>query len=196
MKSVRKSIDWWLLRLRYRKPLNYYVNLYEASLARIPEAVVSREQASFIFQQRVEATWGLLAKGAEAVPYLLSLINSKSPDAREDASFLLGEIKKTNGIADILLGQLNNETDAVARSIMISALGKLRYEPATPALARLIFREDLDRDTKLDAVGSLDLILKRRFSESKDPVQTAASWLTDQGYTREGFRRSKETVAG
>jgi len=170
---------------RYSKPLAHYISLYEASMTRIPAAELSSERANFAFRQRVHATWGLRAKGAEAIPYLLTLVNRKNPDAREDASFLLGELKRSEGIADVLLAQLKNEEELVAQSVMIQALGKLRYRPAVPALARLILLDDIDRDIQLDAVDSLGRIMKIDFSESGEPLVAAISWLATQGYSRE-----------
>jgi hypothetical protein len=173
---------------RYTKPLAHYISLYEASMARIPEAELSSERANFAFRQRVHATWGLMAKGTEAIPYLLTLVSRKNSDAREDASFLLGELKRTDGIADVLLAHLNNEKDLVAQSAMIGALGKLRYKPAVHAMARLILSDDIDRDIRLDAVDSLGRIEKIAFSKSNDPLAAATSWLATEGYSREGFQ--------
>jgi hypothetical protein len=171
---------------RYTKPLAHYINLYEASMARIPEAEFSEGRANLAFRQRVHATWGLRAKGAEAIPFLLTLVGRKNSDAREDASFLLGELKRTDGIADVLLTQLNKERDLVAQSAMIQALGKLRYQPAVQPMARLILSDNIDRDIRLDAADSLGRIVKIAFSESDDPLAAAISWLGTQGYSREG----------
>jgi hypothetical protein len=173
---------------RYTKPLAYYIGLYEASMTRIPEAEFSEERANLSFRQRVHATWGLRAKGAEGIPFLLTLVGRKNSDAREDASFLLGELKRTDGIADVFLTQLNNEKDLVVKSAMIQALGKLRYQPAVQAMARLILSDDIDRDIRLDAADSLGQIVKIPFSESDDPLAAAISWLGTQGYSREGFQ--------
>jgi hypothetical protein len=171
---------------RYTKPLAHYISLYEASMTKIAEAEFSDGRANLAFRQRVHATWGLLAKGSEAIPFLLTLVGRKDSDAREDASFLLGELKRTDGIADVLLAQLNNEKDLVAQSAMIQALGKLRYQPAAQAMARLILSDDVDSDIRLDAADSLGRIVKIAFSESGDPLPAAISWLATQGYSREG----------
>jgi hypothetical protein len=173
---------------RYTKPLAHYISLYEASMTRIPEAELSEARANLAFRQRVHATWGLRAKGAEAIPFLLTLVCRKNSDSREDASFLLGEMERTDGIADVLLAQLNNEKDLVAQSAMIQALGKLRYQPAVQAMARLILSHDVDHDIRLDAADSLGRIVKILFSESDDSLAAAISWLGTQGYSREGFQ--------
>lgn len=173
---------------RYTKPLDHYISLYEASLTRIPEAEFSEEQANLAFRQRVHATWGLRAKGAEAIPFLLTLVGRKNSNAREDASFLLGELKRTDGNADALLTHLNSEKDLVAQSAIIQALGKLGYQPAVQAMARLILSDKIDRDIRLDAADSLGQIVKIAFFESDDPLAAAISWLGTQGYSREGFQ--------
>jgi hypothetical protein len=59
---------------------------------------------------------------------------------------------------------------------MIDALGKLRYQPAVPAMARLILRDDIDRDIRLAGVDSLGRIVKVAFSESGDPLGSAVFW--------------------
>lgn len=175
---------------RYTKPLDYYIALYESSLAR--PARRDLEQSSFLFRKRVHATWGLLAKGSSAIPYLLHLMQHTSPDAREDASHLLGELKDQAGVADVLLHHMENETDLVARSAMIDALGKLRYQPAIPALARVIVTTTGDQDLRLDAADSLSRIVGVNFSESGDAVRSASKWLREHNYYPGGGLVSKE----
>jgi HEAT repeat protein len=119
---------------------------------------------------------------------LLTLVGRKNSNAREDASFLLGELKRTDGNADALLTHLNSEKDFVAQSAIIQALGKLGHPPTVQAMARLILSDKIDRDIRLDSADSLGRIVKIAFSESDDPLAAAISWLGTQGYSREGFQ--------
>ena len=168
----------------YKKPLTHYIRMYEASMAEIPKEELLQDRANLAWRQRVYAVWGFTAKGTEAIPYLLTLVKHKNPDAREDSAFLLGELKRSEGIADTLTEQLEKETDLVAKTSFILALGSLRYKPAIPALAKLIFDGRTDPDHRIDAVDSLDRIAKTSFSKSSDPVGAATEWLMANGYVK------------
>lgn len=168
----------------YTKPLRHYIDLYNASLQKIPKQDLTTDRVNLAWRQRVYGTWGLSVKGAEAVPYLLSLVSHENPDAREDAASLLGELRDNEEVADVLLAQLLNEKDLVAQSALIDALGKLRYTPAIPALAASILDATSDPDIRLDAVESLGRIVKQDFSQAQDRLAEAASWLSAHGYTK------------
>jgi len=168
----------------YKKPLADYIAMYEASMAEIPKRELSPDRANLAWRQRVYAVWGFTAKGTEAIPYLLTLVRHKNPGAREDSAFLLGELKRSEGIADVLTDQLEKETDLVAKTSFILALGSLRYKQAIPTLARLIFDNRTDPDHRIDAVDSLDKIAKTSFSKSSDPVGAATEWLKASGHAK------------
>lgn len=169
----------------YTKPLDHYIGLYEAALQQVSKNESTRDRINLAWRQRVHGCNGLLVKGSEAVPYLLRLVSHEDPDAREDAAFLLGELRDNKEVAGVLLAQLVDETDLVVQSATIEALGKLRYRPAIPALAALILDGTSDRDVRLDAVESLGRIVKHSFSQAQDPLAEAASWLRANGYTSE-----------
>ena len=90
------------------------------------------------FKRRVHAQWGLIAKGAEAAPYALSLLQRSEPEAREDGASILGELGKDNGFVDALLESLRSETELEAKDSMIITLGSLKSRKAIPALAEII----------------------------------------------------------
>ena len=121
--------------------------------------------------------WGLLAKGQDALPFLLTLIRHPNPDAREDSSFLLGKLKLSDDISGQLLRCLQNEKDLVVLSAIMESLGKLRYRPAIPALASFILDKNTDIDTRWNAIDSLGRIVGEEFSEP-GKVQKAEAWLS------------------
>ena len=129
------------------------------------------------FSRRVHAVWGLIAKGAEAAPYALSLLQRSEPEAREDGASLLAELGKNNGVVDALLESLRSETELEARDSMIITLGSLKSRKAIPALAEIIRDAAQDHDTRWTAVESLGAIVRRRFTDKEDPIQGALDWL-------------------
>lgn len=159
----------------YTEPLQHYIDLYNSFLNASAKRLNRHEQA-LAWKQRVHGTWGLLAKGQESLPYLLTLVGHSNPDAREDATFLLGQLNSNPEVAQQLLISLQGEPDLVVKSSIIGALGKLRYQPAVPALASLILDHGVDVDTKWNAADSLGLIVRQDFS-GRDKLQKAAAWL-------------------
>ena len=162
----------------YTEPLEHYIELYNSFLATRWKGS-SLEQRGLAWKQRVHGTNGLLVRGREALPFLLTLIRHSNPDAREDAYFLLGELRSDPAISKELLECLQNEKDLVARSAVIAALGKCRYRPAIPALRSIILGPDVDADTRWDAADSLGSIVGQDFS-GPDKLAKAQAWLADR----------------
>jgi len=159
----------------YSEPLQHYIDLYNSFL-QTRRRGASREEQNLVWKQRVHGTWGLLAKGQEALPYLLTLIRQPNPDAREDGSYLLGRLNLEAGVSEQLLACLQKEQDLVAKSAMIEALGRLRYRPAIRALAWLVLNEEIDIDTRWNAADSIARIVRQDFS-GPDKLQKAEAWL-------------------
>jgi hypothetical protein len=159
----------------YTQPLEHYVGMYNASF-NVHSKESSRGQHDLAWRQRVHATWGLLAKGPEALPFLLTLIRHQNPDARETGVYLLGELRSDDTIGGRLRDCLKNEDDLVVKSAVIEALGKLRYRPAIPAIASIVLNTNLDIDTRWNATDSLARIVGQDFS-GPDRLQKAERWL-------------------
>jgi hypothetical protein len=162
----------------YTEPVTHYIDLYNASLA-VRQKGWAREQDALAWKQRVHGIWGLSAKGQEALPYILTMIRHPNPDAREDGYFLLAELKGDAATGEQLLECLQSETDLVALSSLISALGKCRYRPAIPALRSLILDTDVDVDTRWDAADSVGTIVGVDFS-GPDKLEKAEAWFASQ----------------
>ena len=129
------------------------------------------------FARRVHGTWGLIAQGAESIPYALAMLKSKDSDAREDGAAVLGEIGKNGDVVEELLSALASELDTQARDSIILALGRMKNRAAIPALAALIKDESTDGDTRWTAVESLGRIVRKRFLAQPEPVAAAVTWL-------------------
>jgi len=162
----------------YRDSLAYYIQMYEQFL----DSLEGRKtgvgyEVELQFARRVHAQWGLIAKGAEAVPYGLSLLQRSEREAREDGASLLAELGKNNGVVDALLESLRSERELEARDSMIIALGSLKSRKAIPALAEIIRDAAQDHDTRWTASESLGAIVRRRFIDKEDPIKAALDWI-------------------
>jgi HEAT repeat protein len=136
------------------------------------------------FQARALAQWGLIAQGARSVPYLRQMLQSTSPDVREDAAGAFGEIASRDpSVVDGLMRVLDAETDPQVIDSIIVALGQLRDKRAIGALAPIVLSPDTDGDTRHTAVQSLATIARRRFDRSPEPAVAAADWLRSKGYS-------------
>lgn len=161
----------------YSEPLGHYIGLYEEHLAALKGPRVSQPEAKVLFQKRVTASWGLIAKGAAAAPYALSLLTHSEPEAREDGAAILGEIGREDAVVDHLVSLLETECDDTPRDSILLALGRLKNKRAIPVLARIIRDESIDGDTRWTAIESLGYIVRKRFLKQEDPHRAALAWL-------------------
>ena len=162
---------------RYTDSVQYYVAMYQRYLEAVHSPSGSRYDAQLEFRRRVHATWGLIAKGAEAVPHALAMLRSEDADAREDGAGILAEVGKDGQVIEHVLRALASETDATARDSLVLALGAFKNRAAVPVLADLIRDDATDSDTRWTAVESLGRIARRRFLDQAQPVQAALEWL-------------------
>ena len=162
----------------YSDPASYYAHMHARAMA--------DGRAREAFALRVHACWGLIANGAESLPYALAMLASGNKDAREDAAAILSEVGKSEAVVRRLVEALNSETEVEARDSLIMALGGLRNRAALPALAKLIEDETTDGDTRWTAVEALGKIVRRRFLTQADPVQSALDWI-DKARSRGGL---------
>src|SRR5262249_28760327 len=128
-------------------------------------------------RKRVHGTWGLISKGAEAIPHALTMLKSPNPDIREDGAGILGALGKEEGVVEALIENLGAETNTGACDSMILALGQLKNRKAIPWLAKFIRNHDADGDTQWGAMESLGRIVRKRFDRMPDPIAAALEWL-------------------
>ncbi|MEH1055987.1 HEAT repeat domain-containing protein [Micromonospora sp. CPCC 206171] len=134
------------------------------------------------FHNRVTASWGLIARGADSLPYLILMLRSSNPDSREDAAGALAWLgQDSDGVVSELLTALRGEHEDQPRDGIVLALGALKNRAAVPALAALIRSDNTDGDTRDCAVESLGKIVRRRFHKQDDPVAAATAWLDKHG---------------
>ena len=158
----------------YTDTAAYYAAMHDQALKAMR---VAGYDARLEFARRVHGTWGLIANGADAIPYAMAMLKSKESDAREDGAAILGEIGKNSGAVEELVNALESEVDVQARDSIILALGRMKNRAAIPALAALIENENTDGDTQWTAVESLGRIVRKRFLARPEPVAAAVEWL-------------------
>lgn len=167
----------------YRRSAAAYARQHERALALLaaktplPPAAVSAA-----YRDRVNATWGLIARGADAIPHALAMLRSRSADAREDAGGILAEIGGDERVVSALLEQLRAEAETQARDSIVEALGAMKCRAAIPALAEIIRDRNADGDTQWSAACSLGRIVRKRFDQRDDPLSAARAWLDEHGH--------------
>jgi hypothetical protein len=167
----------------FRRSAGAYARQHERAVALLAsKAPLPPAKVSAAYRDRVNATWGLIARGADAIPFALKMLKSSSADAREDAGGILAEISGDDGVVGALLEQLRVETGTQARDSIIEALGALKHAAAIPALAAIIRDPDADGDTRWAAVHSLGAVARKRFSDGDNPVGAATQWLDAHGH--------------
>ena len=167
----------------YTKPLGYYINMYEEFLATYLKGDL--EIARMPYDQRIHGSWGLISKGSEAIPYALSLLTRKEPEAREDACGIFLAFGEDENVLDQVISKLQNEPDTLVRDTMILVLGEMKNIKAIPILAEFIFDPATDGDTRWTAIESLGKIVRKRFLKKEDPELAARVWLQKNGYTND-----------
>jgi hypothetical protein len=168
---------------QFTDPLAHYIGYYEHFLAslkrdRRPANAEARED----WDKRIFANWGFIAKGAEALPYVLRMLKSPVSEAREDAAGVLDALGQQEGVIEPLIEAVQTEEDEVARGSMITALGALRNKKAIPVLAQFIRDQEMDEQNRWDAAESLGKIVRKRFVSQEDPILAANNWLKKHGY--------------
>jgi|ERR1051325_2169210 hypothetical protein len=167
----------------YCDPLEYYIQMCEQyfdGFAKYEHASALDEQIfndlTLRYDKFVQGQWGLIAKGTAAIPYALSLLQRSHSDAREVGASILAGLGGDDRVVDAVFDALKPETDIVARDALITALGRFKAKKAIPVLADII-RNETDGDSRLNAVESLGLIVRKRFLKLEDPIRAAIEWL-------------------
>jgi HEAT repeat protein len=156
----------------------YYERYMAAIAARKGVKSGDWDASADVTTRRVMASWGLLARGAESLPFALQLIRSENVDAREQGAFLLGNMGKDPSTVDELLAMLDPERDDVVRDSVIISLGRMRSKRAIPTLARIMRDPDANFDTRWTAAESLGRIVRRRFGKvGGSLLDEAIAWL-------------------
>ncbi len=134
------------------------------------------------FDKRVHASWGLIARGGESLPVLLSMLSDQSPEAREDAAGALAWLKEQSpDVVGALVSALDASEADEERDTILTALGALRSRDAIPALAAILRDASADEDTRYVAAEALGSIVRRRFDRQPDPIAAAVQWLDSRG---------------
>ena len=161
----------------YTDSAEYYARMHEQYVATVQGQTGPGHEPELAFARRAHASWGLIAKGAAAIPFALTMLRSAEADAREDGAAILAEMGKGESVVDAILSSLAAETDIVARDALVTALGAMRSKRAVPYIAAIIKDESQDSDSRWNAAESLGRIARRRFHKQDNPVQAALDWL-------------------
>jgi HEAT repeat protein len=158
----------------YDEPASYYSDMHAQAM----QDSRSREADSRLaFARRVHGCWGLIARGAESIPFALEMLASANSDAREDGAAVLAAVGRDDAVVERLLNALATEPDIQARDSIIQALGGLRNRAALPALVALVENEATDGDTRWTAIEALGKVVRRRFLAQPEPTQAALDWI-------------------
>ena len=170
---------------RYRKPAAYYRDLYlswwPAYLEETDGGKRGGPAGTTYWSRRTHGQWGLIARGAEAVPHAMELLQSANPDFREDGAGILGAIGRDDAVVEALADSIAGDADPQVIDAAVIALGQMRNRAAVPALARLLTDSGTDGDTADLAARSLGQVVRRRFDRTGDPVGAAREWLRTHG---------------
>jgi HEAT repeats len=141
-----------------------------------------RIEADKWWNRRVQATWGLIGRRDEAVPFATRMLQSRNPDIREDGAGILAALGRDEKTVDAVLSALRVETEHEPRDAMIAALGSWKDRRAIPLLAEVVRDETADGDTRWGAAEALGRIAGSRFHKESDPIAAAARWLEAEGF--------------
>jgi hypothetical protein len=175
----------------YSESAQYYYNLIVDSAPHLkdkPRAAThaEREMASVANNRIVHASWGLITRGAEAIPFAVKLIRSTDRDCREAAADVfcgLSDPKRLPEIVAQITSALRTENDRLVLDSLLTALGNLKSREAIPAIARFVLNQSEDSDTRHTAATSLGQIIKKRFDKhGTNTIQMACDWLVSNGY--------------
>jgi hypothetical protein len=154
-----------------------------------PRAVTWDEKlmAGKAYGRMVDASWGLIARGAEAIPFAIRLVRSKDSDEREMGASVFCGLQTGERAPDVLqhiIAALENETERLVIDSLISALGHLKSRGAIPTLAKFIRDEKEDGDTRWEAAVSLGKIVHKRFAkDGQNAIENATAWLNQNENT-------------
>jgi hypothetical protein len=177
----------------YTESASYYYDLILESAPHLkdkPRAVTAaeRKMASVANNRIVNATWGLIARGADAVPFAVRLVCSSDRDHREAAAGVFCGLRDPDRLPEIVSQihtAIDSEHDQSVLDTLLAALGKLQSRSSIPTLARFVLDESIDGDTRHTAATSLSQIVRKKFQKpGADPVGLACDWLAVNGFTK------------
>jgi hypothetical protein len=131
------------------------------------------------YGRRVLASWGLIVRAKDALPFALEMARSGNPEVRADATSVFERLRDDPAAVGALLHTSETERELEPLDSAIDALGRLRARDAIPALARLIRDENTDGDTRFGAAQALETIAGRRFRRGHE-IEDAVAWLDRQ----------------
>jgi HEAT repeat protein len=165
------------LYVRARWPLRSAARWYQEYLRAWEDLEHGPEDgAEDTYDRRVLASWGLIARAKDALPFALEMLASPNPEIRADATSVLNRLRNNPAAIRALLKVIDSETELEPLDAAVQALGRLRAREAMPSLARPIRDDRVDGDTRQVAAVALGKIVGKRF-EGHEAIDEALVWL-------------------
>lgn len=153
--------------------------------------------SSIAYNRLVNASWGMIACGAESLPYAVTLSRSSHWDLNEVASNVWCGLQDPDRVDSVLrwvyshLDSSPSEPDLLA---LLEYLGYLRNKSAIAVLSPYLLDNSRTEAVRLTAAISLGRIARKRFERaatSSEAIQAAAAWLASKAPShRQRKRRS------
>ena len=131
------------------------------------------------YDRRVLASWGLIVRAKDALPFALEMARSGNPEVRAEATSVFERLRDDAAAVGALVHTVETERELEPLDSAIAALGRLRAQQALPALTRLIRDETTDGDTRFTAAQALGAIVGERFRRGHE-IEDALVWLDRQ----------------
>jgi len=173
----------------FTRPVDHYIAYIEdylmslepsTSVATLLPKTNSLEGRSHAYQKGVVGQWGLIARGPkDALPYILSLLERRVPEARQAAAAVLEGWLRRGVPVDVsaqILAAAEREgndkrADPESLSALLLVLGRLKHIDALPLFARVLRAPD-------SRVGDLD------WSAAEAIASTAGGAISREGDLR------------
>jgi hypothetical protein len=142
-----------------------------------------KNKALIAYRRMVHATWGLIARGAESLPYALQLSKSSNRDKNQAANSVWGWLRKevrVYTIIETLRLQLANEKELQKVVEIIECLGYLRNQKAIEIISPYLLNSSEDKEIQLKSAIAIGMIAHKRFDKtekSDETIQLAINWL-------------------
>lgn len=173
----------------FDKPAAYYAEMLNSAIALYDARPrPAQGDVELIYPCQVAATWGLIFRGKDSIPFALDLLKSPVAEGRETAAAVLAEVGRDESVVTELLlafdaecAKTNNgETGADTLETldsMLCAFGRMKAKRTIQSVANVLANPNADGDTRHLAAESLGRIVGRRFDKRAEPIAEALAWL-------------------
>jgi hypothetical protein len=98
------------VREHFDKPAAYYAEMLSSAIALYDaQPRPAQGDVELIYPCQVAATWGLICRGKDSIPFALDLLKSPVPEGRETAAAVLAEVGRDESTVTELLSAFDAE---------------------------------------------------------------------------------------